>query len=339
MASASAAGAVLTTGAAVEASAGSAGKGILAKLSLGAVVGPMIGLFFAYIGTKAAASTARSARERACILRYTRWAIIPFCFVMSIGLAAVLSQAGRVYTASALGVVLGVSVWVVVLVGGILWLCRRMDREVQQIRRETNTTDEEYAVDLATRGKVLRLPKYIESKTRCFGLPLFAMTWGGYNSDQYRPRTVYGWVAIGDIAVSPFLAAGGVAVAPVAVGAISVGILSLSIFWGLAFGVLAFGSVAFGWWALGCAAAGWRCAVGFGAVARDYAVGMVAGAREANSVAAKEWVLGQWPAEVVEVMWGAIHWWVLLCLVLAGVLRWWKTRGVQPEPVGSSKPQ
>jgi hypothetical protein len=88
-----------------------------------------------------------------------------------------------------------------------------------------------------------------------------------------RSRTVFAWFAVGDIAISPFVAVGGVAVGPIAIGAITAGVLSLSVFWGVAVGVLAVGSLAFGWWALGCAAAGVKCAVGFAAVARDYALG------------------------------------------------------------------
>jgi RNA polymerase sigma factor (sigma-70 family) len=81
-----------------------AGKGMLAKLGLGVLVGPVIGLVCAWFGTRAAASTARSQPERDTILRFARW-IIVFCFALSIGLAGVLSQAGQLYTASAVGAV------------------------------------------------------------------------------------------------------------------------------------------------------------------------------------------------------------------------------------------
>jgi RNA polymerase sigma factor (sigma-70 family) len=326
MASASAASAALTVGAVAGGSAGTAGKGLLAKLGLGASFGPLIGLVCAYFGTKAAASTARSDEERDCILRYARYGIVVFCLVMSIGLAVVLSQAGKLYTVSAGWLVFGVSAWTSVLVGGIMLMCQRMDREVKRIRIATNTTDEAYANVLAAQGKQLRLPKYFESETRLLGLPLFAMAWGGNSSDRYRPRTVCGWLAVGDIAVSPFLAFGGFAVAPIAVGAITVGVLSLSVFWGVAFGVFALGSLAFGWWALGCAAVGVKCAVGFAAVARDYAVGIVASATEGGTGAAKDWVKTQWLADFVEVMVHQMHWWILGCVAVALALRVWRDR-------------
>ena len=332
MVSASTAGAALAAGSVAKTSASAAGKGILAKIGLGAVIGPVIGLVCAYFGTKAAASTARSQPERACILRYARWVIV-FCFIMSIGLAAVLSQAGKLYTASALSIVLGVSLWTVALVGGIIVVCRRMDRAVRRIRIETNTTDEAYAKVLAAQGRSLRLPKYFESKLRLLGLPLFAIAWGGTNSDRYRPRAVYGWLAVGDIAVSPLLAFGGVAVAPVAIGAITVGVLSLSLFWGVAFGVLAVGSVAFGWWALGCAAAAVKCAVGFAAVARDYAVGIAVSATQSGA-AAKDWVKTQWLADFSDVIVHQVHWWIFGCVAVALALRVWRDRHRQAEPEG-----
>src|SRR5262245_48780289 len=100
MVSATTTSAAVTAGAIAKSSAGAAGKGILAKVVFGMLIGPVIGLICAYFGTKAAASAARSQTERDHILRYAR-GIVAFCFLMSIGLAAVLSQAGKLYTASA----------------------------------------------------------------------------------------------------------------------------------------------------------------------------------------------------------------------------------------------
>lgn len=156
--SASTASAALAAGTVAKAGASTAGKSILAQIGLGAMSGPVIGLIFSCLGTKAAASRARSEPERKAILRYSRW-VIAFCFIMSIGLMAVLSQAGKLYTASAAGIVLGVCAWTVALVAGIILMCQRMDREVRSIRIETETTDEAYAKTLAAEGKSLRLPK------------------------------------------------------------------------------------------------------------------------------------------------------------------------------------
>jgi hypothetical protein len=237
------------------------------------------------------------------------------------GLVAVLSQAGTLYNASAGWLVAGVGAWTAALVGGIIMICERMDRAVAGIRIETRTTDEDHARVLAAKGKPLRLPKFFESESRLLGLPLFAMAWGGNSSVEYRTRTVCAWIAIGDVAISPFIAFGGVAVAPIAMGAISMGILSLSVFWGVALGVFALGSLAFGWWAIGCVAAGVKCAVGFAAVARDYAVGLVTSATEPSTDAAKDWIKTQWLADLESVLVQHLHWWTLASIAFAVVLR------------------
>lgn len=317
----------VATGSAAGASAGTtAGKSILAKLGLGAFAGPLIGLLCAYWGTKAAASTARSPEERASILRHTRYGILVFCGVMIGGLVAILSQAGKLYAPSALEIVIGVSVWTAALVGGILLLCARMDREVRRIRIATHTTDEDYARILTTSGQQLLRPRFFESKTRLLGFPLFAMAWGGQRSVAHPARSTCAWIAVGDVAISPFVAVGGVAIAPIAMGAISIGILSLSVFWGVAVGVFALGSLAFGWWAIGCAAAAVKCAIGIAAVARDYAVGLVTSAREAGTGAAKDWVTTQGLADFEDAMVHHVHGWILAAIVWAVVLRLWRPR-------------
>ena len=103
-----------------------------------------------------------------------------------------------------------------------MFICERMDRQLARIRIATNTTDADRALIQATTGNPLRGPRYFESETRLLGWPVFAIAWGGTNSVEHRSRAVYGWIAAGDIAVSPLLAFGGVAIAPIAVGAISV---------------------------------------------------------------------------------------------------------------------
>ena len=95
-------------------------------------------------------------------------------------------------------------------------------------------------------------------------------------------------------------------------------------FGGVAFGVFALGSLAFGWWALGCAAVGVKCAVGFAAVARDYAVGSVASGTEAGTTAAKAWVKTRWLADLTDVLVHQLHWWILGCVAFALVLRFWR---------------
>ena len=295
------------------------------KWGLTAWVGPLIGLLIAYWGTKAVASTARSAEERACILRYTRYGVLVFCFVMIGGLVAVLSQAGKLYTASAVWIVCGVSTWTAALVGGILLICARMDRQIARIRVATNTTDTDRALSVAAAGQPLGARQVLRiadaPASACRYLPWHG---GESNSVERRSRVVCGWIAVGDVAVSPLIACGGLAVAPIAMGAISVGIFSLSFLWGVAFGVFALGSLAFGWWAIGCAAAGVKCAVGFAALAREHAVGLVTRETKPGAVGALKWLKTQAMAELGQATVQLLPWLIVASIVIALALRFWR---------------
>jgi len=147
---------------------------------------------------------------------------------------------------------------------------------------------------------------------RLLGLPLFCYASGGLDVGAEQ-QVARGWVAIGDMAVSPLLAIGGVAVAPVAVGGLTVGVVSLG---ALALGIVAVGSLAAGWVAAGPLAVAWQAAVGGMALAHDFALGGMARAAEANSAAARAWFAAQWwpgPA------WFVLRqgWWVVvLCIVI-----------------------
>src|SRR5262249_49895671 len=101
--------------------------------------------------------------------------------------------------------------------------------------------------------------------------------------------------------------------------------------WGGGVGVVAFGTVAVGWWAFGLGALGWEAAAGGAVVARDYAVGAIAHAGEANTPVATEWFASQWwftPLVLfLYFMNGAI---LLGILALLGWVLWrlWQRRGV-----------
>jgi len=294
-----------------------AGKGALGGAAFLPVIGPLIGLSIAWVSTRLAASTARSEPERRAVLRLARRVIL-FCFSMSIGLALVLGQAGKLYQASPLWIITGIIAWLALLLGGILWACARSEREVQRIRIETGTEDDAYAAKLAPHGLKLAGPVRFESKWKFFGLPCFAFAWSGFEPAAGRMRAARGWIAVGDVAVSPLFALGGFAMAPIALGGATIGILSLSL-WGAALGVLAFGSVAAGWWAIGIAAVGWKAAFGPGvALAHDYAVGGWARAAEVNTPAAKLWFKEQWFADGMIFFASHAHW-LIAALALSSV--------------------
>ena len=73
--------------------------------------------------------------ERKCVRRYAR-RIVLFCWVMSIGLAAVLSQAGKLYPVSPGWLIFGVCAWVAGLVTTIHVATLRMQSEVANSLRD-----------------------------------------------------------------------------------------------------------------------------------------------------------------------------------------------------------
>jgi RNA polymerase sigma factor (sigma-70 family) len=325
------ASAATATGAVVGKGVAAGIKGVLGSAGLGAVVGPAIGLLVAFFSSKAAASTARSPQERKCIMRYSL-RIIVFCWVMSVGLvlalvlASKLYETGRLQSLSPLWPVLGVLAWVAALVLTIMWWSSRMQREVSRIRDATGTDDQAYAKELSARGFQLKGPWLYESKLRFLGLPVLAFACGGSDASSYRPRKAVGWIALGDVALSPFLAMGGFAIAPVALGSITFGVLSLSIFWAIGVGVFACGSVAVGWWAYGLGALGWKAAAGCAVLAKHYALGPLARGSEANTPAAHEWFRSQWLADPMNLLIHNAHWLLLLCVATALCLRMWRGR-------------
>jgi RNA polymerase sigma factor (sigma-70 family) len=308
--------AAAATSAAASGKGAVATKGLLASMSFVKVlVGPAIGVFIGLLSAKAAASTARTQQERDCILRHARWMVI-FCFAMSAVLVLVLSQAGKGFLESPVWIVMGVLAWVTALVTTIMWSSFRMHRQVLRIRAATGTLDEAYGAALAERGLKLCGPLVYESNLRFLGLPLVAVGCGGSDAGSFRTRKAIGWIAIGDVAISPLLAFGGFAFAPFAVGGATAGIFSFSL-WGAALGVLAFGSVAVGWWAYGLAALGWQAAAGVAAAANEYAVGVIAHAADANTAVAKQWFAAQWFSAPVDLFLHNAHWAILLVVLLS----------------------
>jgi RNA polymerase sigma factor (sigma-70 family) len=306
----SAAAASLATAATGKAAA----KGVLAGMVPWAIIGPPIGLLLGLFSARAAASTGRSAQERACMHRHVRRMIL-FSFAMSVGLALALSHAVDGFSASPGWIVFGLLAWVIVHAATITWISSRMRREVVRIRAETGTNDAAYGTAPVEGGRRLSGPLVYESKLRFLGLPVIAVGFGGADPGSIAPRKAVGWVAAGDIAISPFLAVGCYAIAPLAIGMFTIGILSLSL-WGVGVGVVACGSAAVGWWAYGLGAIGYEAAAGGAVLAKDYAVGFIARAAEANTPVAKAWFTSQWHLPLVEIFVYAVHFLIVVLFVM-----------------------
>jgi hypothetical protein len=134
------------------------------------------------------------------------------------------------------------------------------------------------------------------SRLGLFGLPLVHVRIGDRFDVLRGP--VKAWIAIGsNHAVGVLFASGVIAVAPVSLGGIAIGLLP---FGALAFGVLAigagsvgvwaFGGLAIGWQAYGGCAIAWNAAVGGVTVAREFALGGIAHASQANNDVAGQFI-------------------------------------------------
>ncbi len=179
-------------------------------------------------------------------------------------------------------------VYSAVLVALILTGNRRLNR----IRAEAFSSEDEAITVMST------APNEYKSERAFLGLPLVHVASGRILDGKPVRKVAKGWIALGDIAISPFIAAGSFEVGPIVFGAFTCGFISIGgiALGGLAFagvagvavGALAVGGVAVGWWALGGAAIGWQAALGGAAVAREYALGGAAMGHEANTVAARD---------------------------------------------------
>jgi RNA polymerase sigma factor (sigma-70 family) len=259
-----------------------------------ALAGPVIGMGLAWTAARLAGMTATSEQEKRAIAVGFRRAILFTVAMVAVLLVAVFGTVSWGWSPWWLG--LGSFVWTGVLLWRLMGLGAGVRAEVSAVR--------------AARGR------RVESRARFLGLPLFCYASGGLDVGAAQ-QIARGWVAVGDMAVSPLLAIGGVAVGPVALGGLTVGVVSVG---ALAMGGLAVGALAAGWVSAGPLAAGWRAACGGMALARDFALGGMARAAEANSAAAREWFAAQWwpgPA------WFLLRqgWWVVgLCIVIPLVL-------------------
>jgi RNA polymerase sigma factor (sigma-70 family) len=134
------------------------------------------------------------------------------------------------------------------------------------------------------------------SRSSLLGLPLIHVRLGDRFDVVRGP--VKAWIAIGSShAVGVIFASGGIAVAPVSFGGIAIGLLP---FGAISTGLLSLGAISLGVWAYGGLAAGWQVFCGVGVAwnaamggiifARDFALGGIAQAAQANTDIAKQFI-------------------------------------------------
>lgn len=275
-----------TMGAALAKGSGAASAGLFASVA-GALGGLGLGLMGARLGFRMAMQAAESEREREFLRRSMRWiAGIVLGFLLALGglwaTAGGLARSHPAWWAAAL--VASIAVFNAAMIGGAMW----NQKELRRIRREERLRRGLDPEATPSRGW------HFEHRSReeFLGLPLVHVSVG--SPADGRRRVARGWLAFGDVAVSPLLAVGGVAVGGVALGGLAIGVfpigglaLGLVAFGGAAIGGLALGGVALGYVAAGGLALAWWAAYGGRAAAHHFALGGHATAPHANDAAAR----------------------------------------------------
>ncbi len=278
-----------TIGAAA-AKAGTAATGASALGIFSILLGPIVGCLGAWMGVQASLDNASSARERALILKQTKWMLaLVLGFLVVMGFAVPLeARIWRDHTAAA--ITLGAAI-PILYVAGLLTMILHFKRA--QDRLHAQDAPLLTAEDAARHAAAWKTYEY-KSKWTFLGLPLVHVRTGRPRGAPLRPAV--GWIAIGDLSIGVIVSIGGIAFGGISIGGLSVGLLSTG---GLALGALACGGLALGLWMAtggmavgyppegGCAVA-WHAAQGGMAVAHDFALGGSAFAQHANDATARE---------------------------------------------------
>jgi hypothetical protein len=181
-----------------------------------------------------------------------------------------------IYSSVVIGLVLPFTL--VLFASGIFWL-----RAPGKFRAELKAEG-------ATLNAAMPAWEY-RSKFVLFGLPFIHVRMSGGLTMPVTP--VKAWIASGDYAIGLLFASGYLAIAPVSIGASAIGLFSfggcavgLISLGGVSVGLWSFGALAFGWHVFGACAIAWNAANGGLAIARNFAIGGIAHALQANTPAA-----------------------------------------------------
>jgi len=296
----------------------------LAALASG-LSGILIGAAGAWMGIKSSLDDAESATERRFLIR-TGIGFALLALFGSVGMIALMYFSGAMLPRHP--ILWGISLLLLVLVftGGMTGLGIRTRLRVLEIRRA-----ERIRRGLNPEESSARFREY-RSRATFLGLPLIHVNYGcearivhGSYRDPRRFGLAKGWIAIGNVAVSPFLAIGGVAIGGIAVGGVGIGVFCFSgfglgaiVFSGAAAGILAMGGMALGYIAYGGIAWAWHIAMGGCAVARNYALGGYAQADHANDAAAR--ALAQHSQLLITMDWLMSHIWLTQLLIVLPIM-------------------
>ncbi len=273
---------------AVAAKGGAAAKTAGAMGLLGALLSPLMILFGNYIPYRMGLAEARTEEERSHIKSFYRQ-VVGWSFGLSITLTAGLWLVFRHQYTEQVKIIDVFLAWFVCFTVAYLIVMFGSAIVTSPKRRAF------YAKALTEEHDGVMPKAAFEycSKIKFLGLPLVNIRIGDRFDVLRKPVT--GWIVCGNYAVGGLFAFGGVAIAPFGIGGLVLGLLPFGgivagIFplGGLSLGVWAFGGVAIGWQAIGGFALAWHAAVGNFALARDFAVGGIVHALQANNDVARQ---------------------------------------------------
>jgi RNA polymerase sigma factor (sigma-70 family) len=323
---------ILTTSAkaatigAVAVKGGAMAKGAAAVGFFNAILGPVLGFLGPWFQYRTFLATAKTDNERKCYRSYFR-RLLGIMLGFAVLLVALIIFGGKLIGTHPLlfaGMLIGlVGAYVAVAVRMGIW-ANRMFRELRE--------------ESAAMGEDFTQPAWdYRSRLELLGLPLVHIR---FSRSPVQRTPVKAWIAAGDFAYGVLFAFGGLAIAPVSIGGIAIGLipfggLSAGIFamGGFAFGGWAFGGFALGWQTFGGCALAWNAATGGLAIARDFAMGGVAHAAQANNEIASQFMKASSFFRLMEILSHYMGWLNLLWLI--PLVQWRrimaKTRAVKSQ--------
>jgi len=268
-------------GAAAKGGAGAKAAG--AAGLLGVILSPLMILFGNYIPYRIGLTEARSDTERYYIKLFYR-KVVGWSFSLSITLLAALWFVLHKQYTGQIKIPDVFMCWFVIFV--VLYLITMFVMGIAQSKYRRAYYSKVLAEE---HGGVIPKPAFeFCSRAKFLGLPLVHIRIGDRFDELRKPVT--GWIVMANFAFGGLFAFGGVAVAPFSIGALAIGLLPFGglvagIFplGGLVVGIWACGGVAIGWQAIGGFVLAWNAAVGNLVLARDFAVGDIVRALQANT--------------------------------------------------------
>jgi RNA polymerase sigma factor (sigma-70 family) len=309
---------------------GAMAKGATVLGFFNAIIGPVLGFLGPWFQYRAFLAAAKTDNERKSYQRYYR-RLLGIMLGFAVLLVALIIF-GRKFVGTHPLLFAGALIALVgAYVAAAVWMGIWANRMFRELREEYATPDESCSTQPAWEYR---------SRLELLGLPLIHFR---FNRSAVKRTPVKAWIAAGDFAFGVLFAFGGLAIAPISVGGIAIGLIpfggaavGLFVMGGFALGGWVFGGFALGWQSFGGCALAWNAATGGLAIARDFAMGGVAHAAQANNEIASQFMKASSFFSRMEMISPYVGWLSLLWLI--PLVQWRrilaKTREVKSQPPG-----